>query len=460
MQHASHSARTLRLFRVALALCSSTVGLLSLAWVAIMLGVWRTPGIRIEGALLPSNTRMTVTLRRHALLWAERSLTLRIGYHVFQPTREELGWGLQAEDAESALQNLGRSPNPLVTLRAVWTGLFGAGHDLPWRPRVLEAGALDRYLQRIRVRVERLPIPGSYGPTGTPIEGLAGEAFDIGFAHRAVERALIRGDTTLVIGTIVTPPPRQYRRFERPLEQANIVMTTQETVYRPGTGRAINIERASHLLDGAVMLPGATLSFNAVVGKREPARGFAPALELLNGELTQGVGGGVCQVAGTLHAAAFFAGLTVEEYHAHSRMNRLAYLPPGLDAMVAWPDNVRELRDTKDMRLSNPYPFPIVVKSQSVHSGSQNVLRVQLYGATSPYRVEFQFKELAREPAPEVQRPAPMLPVGEVRLLQPPLDGLVIRRRRTIYTPLRRIDEETRIAYPPNPRIVSVGTKL
>ncbi|HET6335155.1 MAG TPA: VanW family protein, partial [Polyangiales bacterium] len=216
----------------------------------------------------------------------------------------------------------------------------------------------------------------------------------------------------------------------------------------------------SHLLDGAVMLPGATLSFNAVVGKREPARGFAPALELLNGELTQGVGGGVCQVAGTLHAAAFFAGLTVEEYHAHSRMNRLAYLPPGLDAMVAWPDNVRELRDTKDMRLSNPYPFPIVVKSQSVHSGSQNVLRVQLYGATSPYRVEFQFKELAREPAPEVQRPAPMLPVGEVRLLQPPLDGLVIRRRRTIYTPLRRIDEETRIAYPPNPRIVSVGTKL
>jgi hypothetical protein len=41
---------------------------------------------------------------------------------------------------------------------------------------------------------------------------------------------------------------------------------------------------------------------------------------------------------------------------------------------------------------------------------------------------------------------------------QQALDGLVIMRRRTIYMPTRRVEEETRVAYPPTPRVVLVGT--
>ena len=35
--------------------------------------------------------------------------------------------------------------------------------------------------------------------------------------------------------------------------------------------------------------------------------------------LVDGIGGGTCQVSGTLHAAAFFAGLEVVERYPHSR---------------------------------------------------------------------------------------------------------------------------------------------
>jgi vancomycin resistance protein YoaR len=159
-----------------------------------------------------------------------------------------------------------------------------------------------------------------------------------------------------------------------------------------------------------------------------------------------------------VHAAAFFAGLAVEEYHAHSRLNRFAYLPPGLDAMVAWPDSARDLRETKDLRLRNPYPFPVSIEVKTERTPDRNVLRVKLFGAAKPFRVDFGFEILQRVAAPEVRRSDPVLASGDVRVQQEAFDGMLIARRRTVYTPLRKIEEETLITYPPTPRIVLFGT--
>jgi vancomycin resistance protein YoaR len=167
----------------------------------------------------------------------------------------------------------------------------------------------------------------------------------------------------------------------------------------------------------------------------------------------------VCQVAGTLHAAAFYAGLTVEEYHAHSRLNRFAYLQPGLDAMVAWPEQVRELRDTKDLRLRNPYPFPVLIRTGVIAAGQQKSLRVQLFGSAPPFRVEFQFAVLERVPEGEIRRADDALGVGVTEVQQEGMEGLVIARRRTIYTPGGAVFEERRVAYPSTPRILRVGTR-
>lgn len=445
----------LTLIGAGLALLLPVVLWLRFWWSGEVLG-----GVRIAGHALPRNGSVETFLKQRAELWAEESLTIEAGYHLFRPTRRDLGASLPVSGALSQARALGRSPNPLVSLRDYFRGQFGPGHNLRWRADLVDEAALDRYVQTIRDEVDRLPIPGSYDPQGKPIEGLAGEALDVNATKRAIRAAILSGRKGLTVGTLVTPAPRFFRRFQNPSAEARVLMIRQETEYRPGNeGRSINIELAAKKLDGQLMMPGGSLSFNRVVGKREAVRGFAPAAELMNGEVTQGIGGGVCQVAGTLHAAAFFAGLIVDEYRPHSRLNQFAYLRPGLDTMVAWPNHVSELSETKDMRIRNPYPFPVLVKTSTyIEKPSLAVLRVELYGAAKAFRVDWSFEEVGRVPAGEIRRRDPSLARGEERVSQRPLDGLVIMRRRTIYMPTRRVEEQTRVAYPPTPRVVLFGS--
>jgi vancomycin resistance protein YoaR len=446
----------------------SRIGIVALLALSIPMVLWINfwvrdeplPGIRVNGHPLPRSGSVQRFLENKALLWGEESLQIETGYHVWRPTRRELGASLPVDEALAQARAFGRSPNPFVALADWWTGRFGPGHDVRWRARVADETSLDRYVQGIRREVDRLPIPGSYDPNGKPIEGLPGEALDVESTKRAIRAFVARQARRLTVGTLVTPAPRTFRTFSNPTGDAHVLMMAQETDYRPGNqGRAINIELAAKKLDGQLMMPGAGLSFNTVVGKRDAARGFAPAAELINGEVAQGVGGGVCQVAGTLHAAAFFAGLIVEEYRPHSRLNQFAYLRPGLDTMVAWPDHVTDLSETKDMRIRNPYPFPVMIKASTFQKEAyQAVLRIELYGASRPFRVDWSFQEVGRVAAGEVRRHDASLARGEERVAQQALDGIVIMRRRTIYMPTRRVEEETRVAYPPTPRLVLVGT--
>src|SRR5262249_48881565 len=115
--------------------------------------------------------------------------------------------------------------------------------------------------------------------------------------------------------------------------------------------RTYNLRLAASKLDGIALLPGETFDFNAVVGPRDEAHGFRVAPVIAEGELVDGIGGGTCQISGTLHAAALFGGLDIVERYPHSRPS--AYIKLGLDATVAYP-NI-------DFRFKNPFDFPVVL---------------------------------------------------------------------------------------------------
>src|SRR5690606_28044354 len=70
--------------------------------------------------------------------------------------------------------------------------------------------------------------------------------------------------------------------------------------------RTFNLRLAAERLDGTVVLPGETFDFNAVVGPRDEAAGYKVATVIEDGELVDGIGGGTCQISGTLHGAVFF----------------------------------------------------------------------------------------------------------------------------------------------------------
>lgn len=131
-----------------------------------------------------------------------------------------------------------------------------------------------------------------------------------------------------------------------------------------------NAELAARCLDGAVIAPGATFSFNSKVRGWSVDQGFVRAPVSFDGELVPAFGGGVCQTSTTLYNAALLAGLTIAERHHH--VFAAHYAAPGRDAAVAYPN--------LDLRLKNPYPFPLRLQAQS--AGSQ--LRIEIWGKRIP----------------------------------------------------------------------------
>ncbi|WP_100374621.1 VanW family protein [Bacillus sp. FJAT-45037] len=130
--------------------------------------------------------------------------------------------------------------------------------------------------------------------------------------------------------------------------------------------RAHNIALATEAINNHVVFPGETFSFNTVVGKRTVERGYLLAPVIVRGELTEGIGGGICQVSSTLFNAADRAGMDIIERYTHSK--RVTYVPPGRDATVSWygPDFVFQNKQNQPILIiAKTYNGTLLVKLSS-----------------------------------------------------------------------------------------------
>ena len=83
-------------------------------------------------------------------------------------------------------------------------------------------------------------------------------------------------------------------------------------------GKAHNIRLACAKINGLVIRPGETFSFWHTVGKTSRRRGFQPGRVIVNGRLTAGEGGGLCNLANTITLLVLHSPLTITELHHHS----------------------------------------------------------------------------------------------------------------------------------------------
>ena len=111
-------------------------------------------------------------------------------------------------------------------------------------------------------------------------------------------------------------------------------------------GRLNNIRLAMSFINGTCVKPGEVFSFNGTVGKRTTERGFQTATAYSSGEVTEQVGGGICQVSTTLFNAVAKADLEIVERHNHSLTVR--YVDKGKDATVNWGSQDFRFRNTTD----------------------------------------------------------------------------------------------------------------
>ena len=203
--------------------------------------------------------------------------------------------------------------------------------------------------------------------------------------------------------------------------------------------RAHNIDLAAGHFNGLVVGPGATISFNEIVGPRDWAHGYRKAHQIVDGEAVDGYGGGACQVASTLHAAAFLGGLQIVARKAHSRPS--AYVTLGLDAAVMYDAGL-------DLKIRNPLPFPVVLHE----TVTKDRVKTEILGREKPWDVDYRYKVLFTMDFDRkvVTDPEVMAP----KRTQKGIRGIQIRRTRVLILPDGTRQEETSTnVYPPTMEI-------
>jgi len=192
-----------------------------------------------------------------------------------------------------------------------------------------------------------------------------------------------------------------------------------------------------------VLFPGQEFDFNATVGPRDEAHGYQVAKVIAEGELVDGIGGGTCQISGTLHAAVFFAGLDILERYPHTRPS--SYMKMGLDAAVAYP--------TMNFRFRNSSSLPIVIH-ETVTGG---VVRAEIRGAQVGPAVTLIRRIESSTNYDELERADNRVPFGKRVLLQRGVPGFKLKRYRVVRDEQYGVRDMWRDTYPPTSQIVLVG---
>ena len=149
--------------------------------------------------------------------------------------------------------------------------------------------------------------------------------------------------------------------------------TTQYTTGQGTENRNHNIELVSTLLDNSVCSAGDSWSYNTTTGDCNEEKGFLGAGAIIDGEYTDSVGGGICQVATTVFNAVYNSGLPITERHNHSLY--IASYPQGRDAAVSYPE--------LDLVWQNDTANDVLVKV----STAEGSVTATLYGVDSGYVV-------------------------------------------------------------------------
>ncbi len=138
------------------------------------------------------------------------------------------------------------------------------------------------------------------------------------------------------------------------------------TKYVNNPNRTTNLRLAAGKVNGTIVLPGETFSYNKTVGKRTVAAGYKEAAIYENGQVVDGVGGGICQISTTIYNAAVEADMEIVERRNHQFVP--SYVSGGYDATVAWGSTDFQFKNTRD------YPIKIEVDV------SGGVASVGIYG--------------------------------------------------------------------------------
>ena len=185
------------------------------------------------------------------------------------------------------------------------------------------------------------------------------------------------------------------------------LLATFSTNYQASNvSRTTNLKLASNKISGTVILPNEEFSYNKVVGERTISAGYKMAATYSNGQVVDGLGGGICQISSTLYDAVVMANLNVTTRRNHQFVT--SYVPAGKDATVVW--------GAQDFKFINSRKYPVRIVA-TVEGG---VATVQIWGIKEEveYNISIETKKVATIEYTTQYVQDASLPVGQQKVIQ------------------------------------------
>lgn len=380
------------------------------------------PEIKSENATLALSKLQTLQKQKINLLWEGDSWSLA-GNNLISILEFSSG-------SEDIVFDLGAEP---VVLKSVKT----YGNITPVLDVTLNQVALEKFIGKIGNSIDVSTVDANFVFEGDKISqftpAVDGKKLDreklkqLILAKISIDNVSGEGELVINLPVVVTKA-----KFEN--EQINSMgiseLLAKGVSYFGGSipNRIFNLTLGSKRINGTLVKPGDTFSFNRAVGEVSGATGYKPAYVISSGRTVLDDGGGICQVSTTIFRAALAAGLPIVSRTAHAY--RVGYyeqrgFKPGLDATV-WSPAV-------DLSFKNDTDHHILV--QTIVDNVNAKLEVAIYGTKDGRRVELSGPVVSNlTPAPEPKyQDDPTLPKGTTKQVDFAAGGATSVFTRKVY---------------------------
>ena len=192
------------------------------------------------------------------------------------------------------------------------------------------------------------------------------------------------------------------------------LLATYSTRYDGGdVDRTTNLRIACQKINEKVVLPGETFSYNKTLGVRSTATGYKNAKVYENGQVVDGIGGGICQISSTLYNSVLMSNLEIVERKNHQFVT--SYTPAGRDATVVY--------GMTDFKFKNTRTYAIKIKA----SAANGIATVSIYGIKeeNEYTVSFSTKTISTIPYTVKYVEDSTLAAGTEKVKQKGANGLI-----------------------------------
>ena len=310
--------------------------------------------IYIENIDVSGLTKKEAIKKLNKEIYISDKINLMYDKNVYELKLKDINFNYKLEEAINNAYEFTRKDNFLQNIKTKFNLSFGKRRNLNLEP-VFNDEKLDLYINNLcsNINIEpknaNIKVEKNQFNITNEINGISVDSKKL--FELIKEELISKSYKDIQIPINIIYPEYNHEN----LSKINTVLGRFETEFNAkNLNRVNNIKVAVNNASNILLNSKKEFSFNEFIGKRSVDRGFKEAPVIVNGELTSGMGGGICQVSSTIYNSALYAGLEIVQARNHSIPS--GYIPKGRDAAVSY-GNI-------DLVFKNNYNNPVLIENK------------------------------------------------------------------------------------------------